>query len=157
MFTLKRIANGPNSTAGELLAPDGRKLCATLERAWLHNKRGESRIPSGTFPLRLKKIGDSRFDEHYRKQFGDRHQGMIEIDAVPGRDEILIHMANWAHQLEGCVAAGERTEPFGKADFAIPPGESRPGYIACYVPIAAAIKAGATTLTVVDAAEVPVA
>jgi len=150
MFTLRRLVGGPNSTPGELLGPDGAKLCATLERAWLNNKVGESRIPPGSYPLRLKRIGESRFDEHYRRMFGEWHVGMIEIDQVPGRDQILFHLANWYFQLEGCVATGTSTAPHGKADFGIPAGESRPGYLIAYPPMMTAIKTKGATLTVID-------
>lgn len=30
-----------------------------------------------------------------------------EVTGVPGRSHILIHSANWAHQLLGCVAIGK--------------------------------------------------
>lgn len=149
-FTLRRLTNGPNSTPGELLDADGAKLCATLERAWLNNKRAESRIPPGTYSLKLKKFGDSRFDRHYRQLFGDFHAGMILVDGVPDRSQILIHMANWAAQLEGCIAAGAQTIAHGQADFQIPPGESRDGYLIAYPRLLAAVREGNAKLTVTD-------
>lgn len=149
-FTLRRLTNGPNSTPGELLGPDGVKLCATLERQWLNNKRGESRIPPGTYRLDLKTVGTSRFDEHYRKIFGDLHQGMIIIEGVPDRSQILVHMGNWASQTEGCVIVGARTIPHGKADFAVPAGESRDGYLIAYPRLLTTIREGGARIQVTD-------
>lgn len=143
MFTLRRTDSGTDSTAGLLLSPDGTRLCATLERAWLDNKPRESRIPAGTYSLKMKKLGTSRFDDDYRKKFGDFHKGMIEIDGVPGRDEILFHMGNWHHHTQGCVLLGARTEqmPGGK-NFQIPPGESRDGYLIAYPLLLKAVSEG---------------
>lgn len=143
MFALKRTDNGADSTAGILLSPDGARLCATLERAWMNNAPRESRIPSGTYPLRVKKIGTSRFDEFYRKKLGDIHQGMIEIAGIDGRSEILLHMGNFWQHTEGCVLLGARTVPTAKGtNFQIPAGESHEGYIVAYPHLLTAARSG---------------
>lgn len=162
MFTLRRLHAGLNSTAGELLAPDSKRLCATLERAWLNNKACESRIPPGTYQLAIKKLGTSRFDDYYVRLFGTFHQGMIHVDGVPDRSEILVHMANFYWQTEGCIIAGDRVVAQGKdsKNFQIPPGESRPGYLIAYPALLGAVTAGNASIAVTDPianGEIPIA
>lgn len=148
-FTLDRRASDTNSTAGELLSPEGHILCATLERADHANQPRISRIPAGTYPLILRKLGESHFDKFHSSQFGSAHKGMIEIDRVPGRSVILFHMGNWYYQSEGCVLCGETTAPSGKG-YQIPPGQSRPGYLRAYAALLAAIQSGGAQITVID-------
>lgn len=39
-----------------------------------------------------------------------RNQNVILLENVPGRSFIEMHIANWASQLEGCIAPGSYTE-----------------------------------------------
>lgn len=149
MFKLQRVAESANATSGVLYGPDGARLCATLERAWKGNEPANSRIPSGTFELQLKKLGTSHFDSFYTKQFGSNHKGMIEIAGVLGRSSILFHMLNWYYQSEGCIGCGSHTEK-GGVDWFIPPGQSRPGYVAAYAPLLAAVQNGGAKLQVLN-------
>ena len=76
---------------------EGDFLCWTIERPWKDNERRISCIPEGTYPLFTKEYG----------RFYDKYQLPIPIlgDTSP-RSEILIHPANWAKQLAGCIAVG---------------------------------------------------
>lgn len=156
MFKLQRVAQSASATAGVLYADDGTKLCATLERAWDNNETAKSRIPAGTYDLRLKPLGSSHFDGFYSKEFGSTHKGMIEIAGVPGRSSILFHMLNYWFQTEGCIGCGSRTEQ-GSRDLQIPPGESRPGYLAAYAALLAAVETGGAKLEVTDVPATPIA
>lgn len=148
-FTLRRKAEGRDSTAGELLDTHGSVICSSLEQEWNHNAPRESRIPAGRYRLQIKKLGTSRFDEEYKKKFGGLHRGMIEIIGVDGRSQILFHMGNYHRHTEGCVLLGSRVEKVGE-NWQIPPGESRPGYLPAYELITAAIMAGPTFCTITD-------
>ena len=83
------------SICGEL-SIDGQFECFTLERPRL----GEHPcIPANIeYPVILTK---------------SPHLGYVtpELQDVPGRSEIRIHIANWARELLGCTAAGETHSP----------------------------------------------
>lgn len=98
-YTLQRIRQTSSATFGELRAPDGKRICYTLERPFVDvdadgfGDRGVSRIPAGTYQV--------------EQRWSEKHQctlyGLID---VPGRDDIEIHAANDARELEGCIALG---------------------------------------------------
>jgi hypothetical protein len=90
---LERFAYAPDGTFGRLLIPGDHPDLFTCERPWLNNAPNVSCIPEGYYPL-----ADRRF---FRKGYD-----AIAVQRVPGRDHILIHKANWPHELEGCIAVG---------------------------------------------------
>jgi hypothetical protein len=71
----------------------------TIERPWLNNKVGQSCIPQGRYLV---------------KPFsGMKYKDVYEITDVEGRTAILIHAANKASELQGCVALGLATGYMG--------------------------------------------
>lgn len=66
--------------------------CKTLELPNLNNQPRVSCIPEGKY----------RVKKHVSPTFG----ACFWIQNVPGRKEILIHVANHYHELLGCVAVG---------------------------------------------------
>lgn len=90
MIHLIRYAYCRDHTLGHLHVDDW--SCFTIERPWQGNRRNVSCIPEGVYPI------------HHTQ----RHNGAqaIAIDDVPDRSAILIHSANWVHELKGCVAPG---------------------------------------------------
>ena len=93
-LTLERFSFSDDGTYGYLKLPDGSVL-ATVERPWLSNARSVSCIPSGTY-------------ECVPRTY---HRGgylAIEITNVPDRTHILFHVANFVHEVKGCV--GVNTE-----------------------------------------------
>lgn len=91
-YTLQRLSDSGNETFGSLLDEDDNHLCVTIERPWLGNHPDTSCIPEGTY-------------DFYR--FQSPHNGDVwRTDSVPDRTAIEIHSANFAHQLEGCIAVG---------------------------------------------------
>ena len=85
-------------TLGRLYCEDD-FMCYTIERPWLGNQARISCIPNGCYGLKSKKYG----------RFWDKYKLPIPIlqDTEP-RSEILIHPANWAKQLAGCIALGDK-------------------------------------------------
>ena len=77
---------------------EGDFMCYTIERPWKNNERRVSCIPEGTYPLTTKEYG--RFWDKYNKPIP------ILEDTDP-RSEILIHPANYAKDLAGCIALGD--------------------------------------------------
>lgn len=67
--------------------------CHNIERGWQNNKRNVSCIPQGSYKIVL---------EH-----SPRFNTMLwEIKGVQDRSECKIHAANYARQLNGCIAPG---------------------------------------------------
>ena len=66
----------------------------TVELPWKDNQRRVSCIPAGTYTA----------IKHHSPKFGP----CLWIQDVPGRSEILIHPANFWHDLLGCIAPGEK-------------------------------------------------
>ncbi len=64
----------------------------TLELPWKDNKLRVSCIPCGTYLVKKRK--SAKYGWHFH------------ITDVEGRSYILIHNANYFHQLKGCIAVG---------------------------------------------------
>jgi len=75
-----------------VLTMDGRELCKTVEKRWHNNQQRLSCIPQGTY--------------HFKKRISEKYGHHWHIYDVEGRDLILIHNANWAHELLGCIGVG---------------------------------------------------
>ncbi len=67
----------------------------SLERGWRNNKRNESCVPAGEYPLKLE------YSPRFKKD-------LWELKKVPDRAEAKFHAANYWKQLEGCIALGLR-------------------------------------------------
>lgn len=96
--SLVRLIEGTHGTFGRL-SVNGREWW-TVER----QATGEHpRIPAGVYPLSP----------------GIHHAGKPDaypcywLADVPGRSAIQVHVANWAYQLQGCIAPGLSLERFG--------------------------------------------
>lgn len=91
-----RIYADKDCTLGTLIVMDGDKAifsCATLELPWRNNAKGVSRVPAGVYPL--------------VREYSPKFKSMLyELKNVPGRSEAKIHAANFATQLNGCIALG---------------------------------------------------
>ena len=97
-FTLNiiRFFENKKQTDGIILAIEGSSKivfsCLSLELPWKDNKNNISRIPEGIYDGEL----------HESPTFGL----CVWIKSVPQRSEILIHVANYFHDLRGCIAPG---------------------------------------------------
>jgi hypothetical protein len=82
-------------TIGDLIYSDNvvHLKLTTLELPWLDNKKGVSCIPKGVYKVTTSY--SNRFKKH-----------LWEVHNVPNRSGIRIHAANFAYQLEGCIALG---------------------------------------------------
>src|SRR5215467_11698852 len=84
-LTLLREPSQADTTFGVLLI-DGFLFCYTLENS-------HKIIPEGTYKL--------------TKYMSPRNKCEVPLlNDVPGRDMIEMHVANWFHELEGCIAVG---------------------------------------------------
>ena len=118
-----RISSGPDSTSGILFIvddsaenPHGEGLrckrsfvCYTLEDEHRDEKKyGETRIPAGTYKIKLRKEGG--YHQKYSKRFPKIHRGMLHITDVPNFEYILIHCGNTDEHTAGCLLVGDSQE-----------------------------------------------
>jgi hypothetical protein len=90
-LTIERKLSSSTCTMGYLIA-NGEVLCYTLELPWADNLNNISCIPVGTYS------GFLRYD----KTDGWR----IQLENVPNRTGVQIHMGNYTTQIKGCVLVG---------------------------------------------------
>ena len=96
-ITISRYGYMPTHTPGEIIVGPGvAKFFATIEPAWSNNVDNVSCIPEGKYRAR-------RFAS-------PKHGTVWQLDDVPGRENIQIHVLNFAHQTEGCIGLGLRHE-----------------------------------------------
>lgn len=96
---LERFNYAPDGTFGRLHLPSGNDYF-TCEQPWNGNAIGQSCIPEGVYTLKIRPS-----PVVLRSSGGEFEQGYEVID-VPGRTFIMIHPANWPHELRGCIAPG---------------------------------------------------
>lgn len=72
-------------------------LCETVERERDHNRKSTPTRPGACIPA-----GEYVCQRVVSPKFGD----VFQVMDVPNRSHILIHAANWSHQLKGCIAPG---------------------------------------------------
>mgnify|MGYP003131918448 CR=1 FL=1 len=89
-IVLERFCYHPNATLG-VIKLDGETFYS-VERPWLDNQVSVSCIPTGTYETGWRE--SPRFGETWH------------IKDVPDRTYILIHVANFARDVEGCIGLG---------------------------------------------------
>ena len=91
---LTRYMHTKDATYGDLhVYNDWRHIfyCSILELPWRGNLKRVSRIPAGTYVIKL--------------EWSEKFQSYLwEIKAVPHRSECKFHQANFVKQINGCMA-----------------------------------------------------
>ena len=136
-----RFNSSDDFTSGMLFDVSNNKrkfLCYTLEdQAQTQKVWGETRIPAGTYKIKLRKEGG--FHGRYTTKYGSMHKGMLHVQDVPGFEYILIHTGNTDEHTDGCLLVGNtQTENIGTKDGFI--GASVNAYKRIYPPIAKALE-----------------
>jgi len=142
-YEVLRVSSGKDSTSGMLFEVDNNTrtfLAYTLEdeqrdvKVW-----GETRIPSGTYKLKLRKEGG--FHNKYASKYGNFHKGMIHVQDVPGFEYILWHTGNTDEHTAGCLILGntQTNNRIAKDGFI---GSSVDAYKFVYPRVLAAIESG---------------
>jgi hypothetical protein len=110
--TIYREYPGNHCTSGYLAVND-QIIAYTLERPWADNAQNISSIPAGTYP------GTLRYDhsDFWR----------VELQNVPGRTNVQIHVGNEPSQSKGCILVGLQ---LGSDLCSIVGGTSAPAYAA---------------------------
>lgn len=145
---LKRIVSTKEDTLGKMYI-DGKLSSFTLEdEARTVKVFGETRIPAGTYEIKLRKEGG--FHQRYLKRYGpDFHKGMLHLQDVPNFKWILIHVGNDDDDTAGCLLVGNTgmVNVDGKSTLR----SSRDAYERIYPIIAGALEAGETVkITITD-------
>jgi hypothetical protein len=96
---IERFSYAPDGTFGRLTLPSGRVLF-TCEQPWNGNAVGESCIPEGEYQMKMRR------SPVVQRSSGGKYDEGWEVIGVPGRTFIMIHPANWPHELRGCIAPG---------------------------------------------------
>ena len=105
LLTICRFNYGPDlpspaaGTFGVATLPSGRKLYS-VERPWVGNENDVSCIPEGVY-----KLGWRRSGVIERSSGGEFTEGW-EVQGVPGRSLIMLHVGNWPTDFEGCIGFG---------------------------------------------------
>ena len=90
---LVRLSHTDYGTYGHLATAENERLAVTLELPWKNNERRVSCIPAGTY--------------RFHRRFSPKHNcEVFEVLDVPGRDDIEIHVGNFAHDSLGCILVG---------------------------------------------------
>lgn len=105
---LIRCAYFPFGVYGKFLC--GTDWLATVEKPWLQNSVMWSCIPEGDYICK-----PSYYNKH--------NYAAVEVTNVPGRKNILFHIANWPSDVEGCIGVGKRigclTKNSGSTELAV--------------------------------------
>lgn len=97
---LERFAHTPWGTLGMLYLPYAGVSFPTIEPRWEHNAKGKSCIPAGDYYL------EQRPSPIVARSSGGEFNVGWEVKDVPNRSLIMLHPANWASELQGCIAPG---------------------------------------------------
>ena len=90
MILLQRFIKNQNVTIGAFRFMD--HTWFSVERPWCDNKANLSCIPDGDYVLQ--RTNSPKFGECW------------EVADVEGRTHILIHVANWPMDVQGCIGLG---------------------------------------------------
>jgi hypothetical protein len=83
------------STLGELFL-NGERMCDTLEKPWVNNKKNISCIPRGEYKVRLRLPRESATRDYIH----------LLVEDVENRSYILFHRGNTAKDTSGCILVG---------------------------------------------------
>lgn len=141
-LTLKRNDLQATRTLGELLGPDGKRLCYVLEDAMRQiagqpvaswKVHGATAIPTGTYRITLEQS----------PRFGP---DTLTVNSVPGFTGVRMHAGNTERDTEGCPLLGMGIGPTG-----ITGGTSRPAVLLIKEVVRQAIAGGeVVTMEVVN-------
>ena len=129
-----RESDNGKSTIGRMYV-NGVFQCYTLEDTYNFPKvYGETRIPSGTYEIKLRNAGSmtGKYAERY-----DFHKGMLWLQDVKDFKWVYIHTGNTHEHTDGCILVGDSADIKSGTI-----GQSRLAYAPLYVDIVAAMERG---------------
>ncbi len=98
---VERFGFDPDATWGRLLLTGRQGGFVTVEPPWVYNRPSVSCLPPGVYDL------EPHHSEAYPHSWALVGDGVAHFDdGVSARSTCLLHVANWAHQLRGCIGPG---------------------------------------------------
>jgi len=135
---LQRMKDNTDSTIGAMYI-NGELECFTLEDTYHETKiPGETRIPEGTYEIKLRNEGGMTKKYASRYPF---HKGMLHLQNVDNFKWVYIHTGNNEDHTEGCILVGNSVSCTPGAQHV---GASVLAYKRIYPKIAKAIEKGET-------------
>ena len=101
----------------------------------LNKVAGETRIPAGTYEIKLRSEGGML--QSYKERY-ENHPGMLWLQNVEGFQYVYIHTGNTDDHSEGCILVGYGANLYGELCIS----NSRTFYINLYREIQEALAAG---------------
>lgn len=145
-ITVNRDVSNDKATLSRILL-DGAAFCYGLEDPHRDVKvPGETRIPAGTYAVKLRTEGGihPKYADRY-----DFHRGMLWLQDVEGDgmrfDWVYIHTGNTAAHTEGCILTG-----YTRDEDRMVIGRSRDAYADLYRAVVDSAEAGELTVEVID-------
>lgn len=110
---IERLASDRTSEVGVFgrLSVDGKPFGVTCEQPWRDNAKGRSCVPAGDYELRpwdSDKYGAVVVLVNPDLMVYANEHDVPKQERGVARSACLIHAANWPHQLQGCVAVGNK-------------------------------------------------
>ncbi len=103
LIKMKRCYRAHKATQGVMIVTGS--MVYTLEEEKREVKvRGETRIPAGTYQIKLRNEGG--MTKRYADKFGDMHKGMLWLQNVDNFEWVYIHIGNREDQTDGCILVG---------------------------------------------------
>ena len=100
---VERFKHTDNATLSHVYVDDDR-MCFGLEDKPQDEKiPGETRIPAGTYQIKLRDAGS--MTKKYAERF-DFHSGMLWLQDVPDFEYVYIHIGNTHTNTAGCLLVG---------------------------------------------------
>lgn len=139
---VSRDKNNGDTTIGRMFI-DGEFECWTLEDQPNEKKvYGETRIPAGTYEVKLRTEGTTH--EAYKKRFQNVHKGTLHLQDIPGFKYVLIHIGNTDEDTLGCILVGNSVKDWKLVD-------STKAYLKMYQKVSEALLEGEkVTITLQD-------
>lgn len=104
MIKLVRIAEGINTTLGQLYINNLFQCYILEDKIREHKIPGETAIPAGTYRLALNRMAG--MNTSYHRRYIALHRGMIEITGIPNFSLVFIHIGNYYSDTRGCPLTG---------------------------------------------------
>ena len=105
---LTRLNSGTDSTIGSLCIDQGLSTTDTYftceDEFRAVKVENETRIPSGTYEIKLRNEGG--MTKRYANRFPDIHRGMLWLQDVPNFEWVYVHLGNTDEDTAGCILVG---------------------------------------------------
>lgn len=96
-YRLQRLSSDDFATYGQIVDAEENIVCVTLELPWRNNEHDVSCVPAGEYAA-------------HRRPSERRGYEVFELDDLPPRTNVEMHIGNLPHDSLGCILIGARFE-----------------------------------------------